>query len=348
MPAQEQNVTTLPYVPRIFDNETLFSIGSRFARAMGFESAPQTNLTLFDVIHNHNKAHIPRGIHWLAKRLPNRLGLTDTHLLTEHTLFLYQSAFNTEYHRAKMAQAFLASNDRTERTFIRSANVTTLDRKLAFCPDCHAEMRRDFGEIFWDRRHQLPLSFHCHIHGTPLRNSAIAISAKMSSATAANTKSCGSNTQNLIDNVDAALFDRLKSLGLRSIALLKARHRPSVEDTRKTYLDALWAKGFAKSQKQLDRRLIQERLTHYLTQYSIDGRNLLNDSILEPWAARFLKENSDVRDTARHILFQDFLDTQAEISPNISHAAKEKRKAIDIARSLHLRCREPRTPGRTF
>ena len=343
-PTRKDHLTTLPYAPKIFDNETLFSIGSRFARAMGIESTLKTNRILFNVTQNHNKSHIPRGIHWLARRLPNSLGLTDTHLLTEHTLFSYHSAFSTEAYRAKMAQAAFSGDDRTEFTLVRNANVTRLNRNMAFCPDCHAETQRDLGDVFWDRRHQLPLSFHCHIHGTPLRNSVIAISAEMSSATAANAKTCGLNAPDLIETVDADLSQRLRSLGLRSIALLEAHHRPSAEGIRNTYLNALWSKGFAKSQKQLDRGLIQERLTRYLTQYSIGGRSLLNDGILQPWAARFLKENSNVRDTARHILFQDFLDTQAQIGPNISHAAKEKRKAKDIAQSLHLRCENPALP----
>jgi hypothetical protein len=335
----------LPYFPEIFKNETVFSIGSRLARALMLESNRSNKIFLPNIAGTRNRAYIPRGLGWLAGRLPSHLQLTETGLLSDHTLFGYHSAYNTDEYRSKISYFSATVADRHKVYSLRNVDITSLDRKLAFCSTCHHESRQLHGDVFWDRRHQLPLCFYCPRHGAVLRNSDIPIDAKISGASAASARNCREDSPALVNAVDPSLAERLKSLGRRSIDILEMKRFSSADDIRTAYLDMLWSKGFGRGRKQLDAELVQDCLTHYLAQFSVNGKSLFAEKVLKPWASFLLADPTHIRDAGRHVLFQDFLANRPAVAPSRTRSPRNRRKPMDIALSLKLRCLNPALPS---
>lgn len=147
--------------PRIYAEETVYSIASRLVLNDVSSSISQSMLNVFDNKNIQLDSILPSFI--------NRLALVcDCHhneLLDKHSLFQYYTLFSTESVRAQ-ARAMLLKENSLDAFKILGllANRISCHDVHQFCPVCAQEQEKQFGEAYWLRAHQLPLTNSCYKH----------------------------------------------------------------------------------------------------------------------------------------------------------------------------------------
>ncbi|WP_199525135.1 TnsD family Tn7-like transposition protein [Pseudoalteromonas sp. bablab_jr011] len=147
--------------PRIYDGETIYSIASRLVLSDVSSSISQSMLNVFENKNIQLDSILPSFIN----RLALVSGCSRDELLDKHSLFQYYALFSTESVRAQ-ARALLLKDNSIEafKTLGLLANRISCHDVHQFCPVCAQEQEKQFGEAYWLRAHQLPLTNSCYKH----------------------------------------------------------------------------------------------------------------------------------------------------------------------------------------
>lgn len=330
------------YFPKIFDDETLYSVAVRYAKHTGLRGSENISSELFGIWINKDTTAIPNGLSHLSARLGPSSKFTTDYLINNHTLFQFYFKLSGQCYRSSAARKLYAENDTKRAVFVKDINVIRRGRSLAFCPQCHNDMRQQHFELFWRRTHQLPLAFFCDIHGTPLRQSKVVSTHYLTMDNVANDETCPDNALIMAEAPSQLMNERLRALSINSIKILQ---NPAAvitgEALRQSYLDQLWAKGFARGGRQLDRELIKSKFADYLRSFDCLEQSYFNESIYRTkWALALLHPALANVPVNRHLLFQDFLDCTPSTRP-VLRSAKARYRAADKIAKINFECGNP-------
>lgn len=97
-------------------------------------------------------------------------------LMNENTAYRLSIPFECRFHSRYLTE----ENNTIEKAFFFRAihrNYIHPSRHLRYCPKCAAEQRNIYGEAYWSVLPHLDGYEICHIHGEPIRDSGIPLSA---------------------------------------------------------------------------------------------------------------------------------------------------------------------------
>lgn len=97
------------------------------------------------------------------------LSKPPSELLFSHTPFPYVTAFLSQEHTTRLAHYYSLTSRTTSSAL--SQSVTTGGTFPRYCDACIDDDRRNFGEDYWHRRHNLPFVTRCWKHGLLLKTS---------------------------------------------------------------------------------------------------------------------------------------------------------------------------------
>lgn len=110
--------------------------------------------------------------------------ITDTmpfeSVITQHTMFPYYARFLPVERRQKAFKQLMSMNKGFNDTLYIRRNKTQHRQWLRYCPLCAETDRKQYGETYWHRLHQLDHIEICPIHGCYLQNSSISATSKES------------------------------------------------------------------------------------------------------------------------------------------------------------------------
>lgn len=169
----------LPFFPRPYPNEFLYSIFARYHNRAGnlayvhssqelLGSATAAALTLF-----------PSNLEHLCSQLHKGSLITADMLVQGHTLFpLYRPFLSSG--RTDQALSYLKGSNRGEQRraqkgFIRFNSFT--DGTFKYCKRCIAADCLKFGEPYWHRDHQHPGVLFCYRHKALLTDSGLPLTS---------------------------------------------------------------------------------------------------------------------------------------------------------------------------
>lgn len=177
---------SLVHFPQPYPDELLYSLLARWRQHVGLPHNTDAITALFGKTARHNTPlDLPIQLIELAKNIPFQQELSVDRLIDEHTLFPYFSSFVSNDRAMRIRQAM--SEPGGNPYIYLSPRIRGRDQvtRLRFCPLCFEHMEAQYGEPYWKRSHQLPLSFLCDTHETPLIDSDVALSKYRNSYTAA-------------------------------------------------------------------------------------------------------------------------------------------------------------------
>lgn len=156
------------FFPDPYPDELIYSICARFQERVGYLNSSSTIRELFGSANYTINVALPHHLNNLISVLPPGHHYTVDRLIDEHTLLPFFSPF-LEPERV----TFLREGSRENN--VTHLGITTSSIRLPdwfrFCPLCAKEDRKQFGESYWHRLHQLPGVKVCHVHNIFLEDS---------------------------------------------------------------------------------------------------------------------------------------------------------------------------------
>ena len=101
-------------------------------------------------------------------------------MIEKHTMFSYYGRFLPKERRNKAFKALVHMQGNYHNLLPMPKRKNGADRFLRYCPLCVENDRKQYGETYWHRLHQLHGIKICPIHGCYLNDSAVMISGKTS------------------------------------------------------------------------------------------------------------------------------------------------------------------------
>lgn len=161
------------FLPRILDDETLYSWCCRYHRLSGNERAIDTSLQLFASQTAGLMHDFPGCLEEFVDRTNGRFGDVRT-IAYSHTLFGFYAKFLT----AELAEELVLEMKKGRVTRLKfrlglPSSRIGAGHPLKACPACMEEDEINSKISYWHLAHQIPGRWLCPIHAVPLRESSI-------------------------------------------------------------------------------------------------------------------------------------------------------------------------------
>ncbi|WP_026659822.1 TniQ family protein [Butyrivibrio sp. AC2005] len=162
--------------PEAYPDELLHSVYARYFVRSGYPAYTYALQDLFGSAKNSIE-FTPRLTYQAAQVLKKVFKHNIETIIEEHTMFSYYARFISSESKVKALNYITEGNG-------KYVNILPLpamgERYLRYCPLCAKEDREQYGETYWNRKHQIPGVPVCPKHGCQLENTNIHISGKTS------------------------------------------------------------------------------------------------------------------------------------------------------------------------
>jgi hypothetical protein len=162
--------------PDPYPDELLYSLCARYAERVRFPSEKAVIQELFGEGAAVAIVDLPSNLGRLVSSLPNNQSYSVENLVNKHTLFPFFAPFLDP----RQAQQVMADMESPKGPTIHTRSGIMASKVqspiwLKFCPLCAKSDKRDFGESYWHRLHQIPGVEVCFEHNVRLVNSSVRI-----------------------------------------------------------------------------------------------------------------------------------------------------------------------------
>ncbi len=164
--------------PSLYPDELLYSLFARYRAQSGHIAYVFAAEDLFE-----RRATKP-DIEFVDRLTPDALQLITRDMSIEqvierHTMFPYYARFLPR-DRRRQALMLMTQGDERYHNLLYLTKSKRLDRYLRYCPICALEDRKQYGETYWHRSHQMTGVDICPKHHCFLKNGTVQISSKSS------------------------------------------------------------------------------------------------------------------------------------------------------------------------
>ncbi|HYX16651.1 MAG TPA: TnsD family transposase [Nostoc sp.] len=310
------------FFPDPYPDEVLYSICARYQDRVKYENAQITMRELFGYDEAVATIDFPKRLNYLIKVLPQGHHYTVEQLINNHTLLPFYSPFCPP-ERVHLVREHMKGDKKFAIHF--HLGVLSIPRKtwMRFCPLCAVEDKRQFGEYYWHRLHQVPGVEVCPIHAVFLEESNVRIreQTKVYEFISAEKQVCPTLPRWL--NLSNTEHEALLKIARDAAWLLKQNDlNPGLESLHKRYIKVLVEKGLATHKGTVYKRKMIEQFNNF---YSSDFLNSLHCEIDYksknplPWIILVVRKALGmVKHPIRHLLVIHFIGYTAEEFFNLS------------------------------
>ena len=162
----------LCHFPRGYPEEIFYSICARYSDRMQYRTGQAVARDLFGR-EKVAKVSFPNGLGKLVAHLPPNPHFTVVDLICNHTLLPFYQPFLPS-DRVSLVKSMMEADEEKHVSVL--VGLRALPKGyIRFCSHCVQEDRRQFGECYWHRVHQIPGVEVCPSHRTFLQNSSVPI-----------------------------------------------------------------------------------------------------------------------------------------------------------------------------
>lgn len=310
----------LPYFPRPYPDELLYSLLARYHRHTCSMSPKHTIEDLFGSRQVRASVALPGHLGALAQHLPPEWGLTGERMALELTLFPYFVAFQRPgVDRSVLTAMIDGSTVGIHMRLGVTASAVRAPAMLQFCPLCHGEAVARWGEAYWHRVHQLPGVLVCPEHKVPVLASSVSVTPdQQHEFIPATDETCRfAEVPSAISDACPAL---LSDIALRSVRLLESlpvRRDPMVLAT--CYRQALHERGLASPEGRVDQNQLHEKFGLALSSVSAALPQVADPG----WLTSIVRAHRHAFHPLCHVLFELFLDLQSPARTDRAGACRD-------------------------
>lgn len=158
------------YFPDPYPDELFYSLCARFSTRMQYEFDQAVTEDLFGAAKMRPSLELPCYLDRLVKALPPGHPCTIDQLINWHTQLPFYSPFLPAQRVAQLRERMRGNDAQGIYLYSgRAASRMPSLEQLRYCPMCVKQDRRQWGEAYWHRVHQLVGIDLCPQHSVPLR-----------------------------------------------------------------------------------------------------------------------------------------------------------------------------------
>lgn len=156
-----------------YPDEVLYSAIARYHERVRYRGTATTLYDLFGVLSVRVSVDLPSRLQVLISRLPPNHSYTVDRLIDEHTLLPYFTAFLPPTRVARLREEMIGDGGQSIHGRLGSYRRRAPVERLRYCPVCVEDDRREYGEPYWHRAHQLPGNVACPDHAVFFESSGV-------------------------------------------------------------------------------------------------------------------------------------------------------------------------------
>jgi len=192
--------------PTPYPNELLYNVLGRYHLRSGNIFWKHTLEDLFGKRTVSATAFLPSGIRSLIERLPENTTIDEQTLVDRNTLFPFYTKLLPKEKASSIYEAMLSDDGR--KIYMQSGIMASSIPQNKYFKYCSACLRDDaYGELYWQRLHQLPGKLICLKHRLWLEDSSVPItSSNKHSFILPNEGNCDLTKENAVDGDSQQLY----------------------------------------------------------------------------------------------------------------------------------------------
>jgi hypothetical protein len=164
------------WFPSQYPDELFYSICARYHAMMSYPNRESVNDELFGEDRPVANVDLPRNLDHFTAALPTNQYYTSDCIIARHSLSNLYAPFLTEANARRLRDEMKVTNTRSISRLLNAAGLSDSVRNpqwFRYCPECVISDRREFGETYWHRQHQVPGVEVCTTHELFLNNSCV-------------------------------------------------------------------------------------------------------------------------------------------------------------------------------
>ncbi|MBN3950468.1 MAG: TniQ family protein [Nostoc sp. NMS7] len=300
------------WFPDPYPDELFYSVCARYSERMNYKTKMHISQDLFGQSWQRFSSvnfYLATRLDYLIASLPAGNNYTSDLLIDNHTLLPFYSAFYLPYLIKILRDAMKQDNpkilSRDFGIFIQFQNY------LHFCPQCVLEDKKQFGECYWHRLHQVPGIKFCPIHSIILQKSEVLGNSYRHGYIVAE-KAINTKLNNSLE-LSVVNFQHLIQLAHNIDWLLKQSNAIFFGDSiRKVYIKLLYKKYEKFNFK--DRNSLDKLINDFREYYSPQLLKMLQSDFgkSRSWLIDIFILDGKIRHPYRHLLVILFLGSTVE------------------------------------
>ncbi len=312
------------YFPEPYPDELLYSVCGRYSDRVKYPNFKSLLRELFGERASIAAVDLPSHLNHLVTVLPLGHCYTVDRLIDEHTLLPFYSPF-CPLERVNRTREDMRGDEGFPHGHL-SLSIVVHNQKnwLRFCPLCVEADRKQYGESYWHRLHQLSGVEVCPVHAVFLEDSNIPIRHRGKSCEFISAEQRIQPTSVQPLELSNPSHEALLKIAHDAVWLLSQRNLVAdSEILSKRYLRVLSEQQLASYKGYVYTCKLVDKLNKF---YSPDLLKLLhceiNKQSKEPWPSRLVRPTEKVRHPIQHLLLIQFLGYTAEYFFQISDEFK--------------------------
>jgi len=290
--------------PTPYPNELLYNVLGRYHLRSGNIFWKHTLEDLFGKRTVSATAFLPSGIRSLIERLPENTTIDEQTLVDNNTLFLFYTKLLPKEKARSIYEAML-SND-GKKIYMQSGIMASSIPQNKYFKYCSACLREDaYGEMYWQRLHQLPGKLICSKHGLWLEDSSVPIiHSNKHSFILPNEGNCDLANETPVD--DAILQLYLDFLVQADRLLNGQAEYKTFTHFTEFYRKHLIKKGFASINGKVNQRRLHEAFRDFYSDRFL-GSLSIDIKTIDLWLSSITRKHRKSFHPYYHILLLNFL-----------------------------------------
>ncbi|TMU83780.1 hypothetical protein FGG79_18975 [Bacillus sp. BHET2] len=303
-------IPQLGFIPRLYNDELLYSWFARYHVHSPNESIKETMRDLFDKESQLAVPDLPSNLAAFYQKVSPFITIKLDELIEKHTFYYYYTRFTSMEFQVRVLELMKTSEELGAIHLIGGMSSEIKEKDFFyFCPQCLCDYSKTLGEPYWKIQHQLPGVLVCTIHECELQKSNVSFRPiNRHEFVAARNDNCIDKAfkENFIPAERSVLLKIAKKLEL----LLSEN---SVHLTN--YKSQLAEKGFLKDSGRVDQRLLFERFRAFYSEGILQKLQSNVDYYDEScWLKAITRKHRKTFHPIRHVLISTFLEETSNMN----------------------------------
>lgn len=301
--------------PDPYPDELFYSICARYSDRMQYPNKQSVVKELFGDQRIITRIELPGHLNDFVTALPSEGYYTVDRLIDNHTLLPFFSPFFPPEVISLVREEMRGSSQQLSYGHLGLlAGHIQLFTYLRFCPLCVQEDKKQFGECYWHRLHQVPGVEVCPIHQIAVINSGVLKRNRSSKYNFISAECSISETKPSSLNLSVCDQENLLKISRDAEWLLKQQSLSSSSDyLHNFYVKNLYEHGLSTFKGRILRdKMIESFESHYSPTILKLLQCDFNELSKNHWLLALFRKKSRIRHPLRHLLAIHFLGYTAE------------------------------------
>lgn len=312
--------------PDPYPDEIFYSICARLCERAGYSGNRVAMQDLFGYETTVASVVLPSHLDDFISRLPPGCMYTSDYLIAEHTLLPFYSPFLPPERLNHLHQDICGKNGPGlhMRSGIMASRVP-LPEWLRYCPQCVIEDKKNFGECYWHRVHQVSGVEICPLHEMPLQNSCVRARNKQTRHEYIPAQRALQNSEPDLSDSRSLYHGILLNIAQDAYWLLRQyQENQDLRSLQIRYRKLLSKVDLATYRGRVDVSMFMQMFKeHYPSPLLHLLHCELEEGVQETWLLRLIRTPDGAQHPLHHLLLmhflgctaEDFFDLSAEIKP---------------------------------